>query len=121
MLSPSFSFKSFISSFFSYPKWSNSIAVFHARLTPLQWIPELDSPIILSPDSTKVANLDKIELAMARTYFNMGNYAYSEGLDTVGDYLERKAQIINATSMSKKGFLAQLFVTQIKKEQKVKG
>lgn len=75
--------------------------------------------IIHSVDSTKVANVDKLELNRVRTLLKTANYAKVHHLETICHYLEDKAQIILATSMSKQGFLAQLFVTQIKKEQKI--
>ena len=54
-----------------------------------------------------------------RLYLDLSNYAEVEGLDKVANYLRGKAGIITATSMSRKGFWPKLFVTQIKKEQKI--
>ena len=75
-------------------------------------------------DSKKVGNLDNHELGKTilgvRHYYHIANYAHTEGLDVVADYLKDEAEIVVATSMSKHGFLAQLFVTQIKKEKKEK-
>ena len=79
--------------------------------------------ILNREDTTKVGFLKPDEIGKAfisvRQYQNIANYAHSEGLDKVSDYLNRKSHILTSSSMSHKGFLAQLFVTQIKKEQKV--
>jgi len=72
---------------------------------------------------SKVSNLNTEELGRlshsVRRYLDVAAYAEAEGLSTVSDYLENKAKIISATAMGKKGFFAQLCVTQIKKEQKI--
>lgn len=79
--------------------------------------------ILHTKDSKKVGNLTDTEIGGTkigiRHYFNIANYAEVEGLNDVAKYLRDKSEIIAATSMSRKGFLAQLFVTQIKKEQKL--
>jgi len=79
--------------------------------------------ILQSTDSRKTGNLREQELGMlpnpVRQLLDVANYANAEGLIDVETYLKNKAEVILATSMSRKGFLAQLFVTQIKKEQKV--
>lgn len=75
-------------------------------------------------DSSKTGNLSVPELGQlklhVRGYRDIAAYARSEGLSDVANYLDNKGEILLATSLSKKGFLPQLFVTQIKKEQKVK-
>jgi len=80
--------------------------------------------ILDSKDSTKVGNLSLQELGSlrlsVRSYQEIALYADAEGLDKVAKYFKDKAEIIARTSMSKKGFWSQLFVTQIKKEQKIK-
>lgn len=80
--------------------------------------------ILDSDDSRKTGNLDNVELGKSRlgvrSWLEIAAYAEAEGLDKVANYLIDKSEIIASTSMSKKGFLSQLFVTQIKKEQKVK-
>lgn len=80
--------------------------------------------ILDAEDSTKIANLSTTELGDmklgVRAYQRIANYADVEGLDKVGIYLRGNAEIVSRTSMSKKGFWSKLFVTQIKKEQKVK-
>lgn len=80
--------------------------------------------ILQSEDSTKVANLDSKELGnlrlSVRAYKELALYAEAEGWDKIADYFDDKAEIVARTSMSKKGFWSQLFVTQIKKEQKMK-
>jgi len=75
-------------------------------------------------DTTKVGNLTMAELGMyklpVRQIQDVAKYAEAEGLNLVSEYLNSKSHIITSTSMSKKGFWPQLFVTQIKKEQKMK-
>lgn len=76
--------------------------------------------LIKSQDSRKVSNLGKIELHNVRSYLNIALYADAEGLDLVSLYLQNKAENTLSTAMSKKGFFAQLIVTNIKKEQKLR-
>ena len=80
--------------------------------------------IIDREDSSKVANLDTSELGnlklSVRSLLDLANYMKAENLGVVEKYFKDKAEIILSTSDSKKGFLAQLFVTQIKKDQKMK-
>lgn len=80
--------------------------------------------ILQMVDTTRVGNLATSELGEVkvgvRDYQHIANYAEAEGLELVAEYLRAKSNVITATSMSKKGFWAQLFVTNIKKEQKVK-
>jgi len=75
-------------------------------------------------DSSKVANLMNEELGKpkitVRGFQTVALYADAEDLDIVAKYLRAEGEITLATSLSRKGFLPQLFVTQIKKEQKVK-
>jgi len=79
--------------------------------------------ILRLPDTTRIGNLSNTELGATklgvRHYKELGLYAEAEGLDMVADYLNAKAEIITSTSMSRKGFWAKLFVTNIKKEQKI--
>jgi len=79
--------------------------------------------ILATSDSSKVGNLSERELGMlphsTRRYIDLANYAEAEDLDTISAFFMAKAETILATSSSKKGFLPQLFVTQIKKEQKI--
>ncbi len=78
--------------------------------------------IIGLEDSSKIGNLDTTELGNlklgVRPYQDIANYAEAERLDTVAKYLRTKAETVLATSLSKKGKLVELFVTQIKREQK---
>ena len=78
--------------------------------------------ILQSDDSRKTGNLLETELGRSklgvRHYLEIAAYADAEGLDLVSQYLVDKAEIILSTSMSRKGFLAKLFVTQIKQEKK---
>ena len=79
--------------------------------------------ILTQEDTTRIGNLGTAELGTTklgvRPYKELSAYAEAEGLDLVSIYLEAKSNIITSTSMSKKGFWPKLFVTQIKKEQKV--
>lgn len=81
--------------------------------------------IIDMNDSSKIGNLENNELGVSkltvRGYQDLAVYADAEGLDIVKDYCMRKGEIVLSTSLSRKGFLAQLFVTQIKKERKDSG
>lgn len=81
---------------------------------------QLFRDLIKTNDSRKVSNLDKFELHKTRAYLDVALYAEAEGLDLVSAYLMSKGENIFSTGMSKKGFFAQLLVTQIKKEQKLK-
>ena len=80
--------------------------------------------ILQSKDSRKTGNLKEAELGQARLgvrhYLQVAQFAESEGLSDVSDYLKKEAEIVLSTSLSRKGFLPQIFVTQIKKEQKLK-
>lgn len=80
--------------------------------------------ILKLPETWKVGNLTNNEIGIAkisiRGNLEIAQYAEIEGLDTIKDYFTERARIVGATSMGRKGFLAQLFVTQIKREQKVK-
>lgn len=76
--------------------------------------------LIQQKDSKKIGNLDKNELSIVRDTVNIAEYADMEGLDRVAKFLRMEAELYLATSLSKKGFLVQASVTQIKKEQKIK-
>ena len=80
--------------------------------------------ILKIEDTTRIGNLTNAELGITklgvRHYQEIAAYAEAEGLDIVGKYLMNKSQIITSTSMSRKGFWAQLFFTNIKQEKKVK-
>ena len=80
--------------------------------------------ILRIEDTTRVGNLSAQELGLTklgvRHYQEIAAYANAEGLNIVSDYLNLKSQIISSTSMSKKGFWAELFVTMIKREKKDK-
>jgi len=79
--------------------------------------------VLKSQKSHKVANFSEAEMGVmklpVRGYMEIAAYARAEGLSEVAKYLDEKAEILAATSMGRKGFWAQLLVTQIKKEQKV--
>ncbi|KKM75548.1 hypothetical protein LCGC14_1389180 [marine sediment metagenome] len=80
--------------------------------------------ILKLKETWKVGNLRETEIGLAkisiRGNLEIAQYSKIEGLDTISDYFEERARMIAATSMGRKGFLAQLFVTQIRKEQKLK-
>jgi hypothetical protein len=75
-------------------------------------------------DSSKAGNLESNEMGQlkltVRHYQDLANFAKYRNLDIVNAYLKGKSEIILSTSLSRKGFLPQLFVTQIKKEQKMR-
>ncbi len=73
-------------------------------------------------DTTRIGNLTANEIGLGRLSVR-GNksialYAEAEGLNTIRDYFNDLANITTETSMSKKGFMSQLFFTQIKREKK---
>lgn len=79
--------------------------------------------ILFLKDTTRIGNLSNVEIGGtklgSRHFKEIGLYAELEGLDKVANYLYARSEILTSTSMSKKGFWPKLFVTQIKKEQKV--
>ncbi len=80
--------------------------------------------ILAIKDTTRVANLTRQELGISdisvRGWKRIARYAKEEGLDVVADYFDAQSEIMTSTSMSIKGFWSQNFVTQIKKEGKIK-
>jgi len=80
--------------------------------------------ILKIKDTTRVANLTKLEVGMSdlsvRGWQRIAHYAEAENLKVVAEYLTRQSEIITSTSMGVKGFWSQLFVTNIKKEQRLK-
>jgi len=77
--------------------------------------------IIRSTDSTKVANLEPLELSAVRLLQDIANdvkVAYPE-LKGCVNHLRNKAEIILATSDSKGGFLVKSLITT-KKESSIK-
>lgn len=80
--------------------------------------------LINGKDTTKFSNLQKEELGKVRLSVRnqkrIERFAREVGLSTVANYYQGTAEDVMATSLGLKGFMAQLFVTQIKKEQKLK-
>jgi len=80
--------------------------------------------ILHLPESWKVGNLKDEEIGKSklgvRSYLELAQYSEAEGLDQLEKYFTGKADIVAAPTMGRKGFLAQLFVTSIKREQKIK-
>lgn len=77
--------------------------------------------LIKSNDTKKFGNLKPEELHAVRTNIQIAHFAESQNLDSrFVNYFNMKAENTLATSLSKTGFFAQLFVTDIKKEQKIK-
>lgn len=80
--------------------------------------------LISATDSKKFGFLTSEELGKSkmsvRDQLDIANYFEGEGLEGLGEYFKKKAEITFASSMSKKGWFGNLIVTQIKKEQKVK-
>jgi len=80
--------------------------------------------ILSIKDTTRIGNLTSNEIGLSRLSVR-GNksialYAEAEGLNLVRDYFNNQSNILTESSMSKKGFWSQLFVTQIRKEAKIK-
>ena len=73
-------------------------------------------------DSSKVGNLDKRELGMldlsVRNSEHLGKLGYMLHNKSYGDFFMNKAEITLATSMSKKGWLSELVVSQKKFSQR---
>lgn len=73
-------------------------------------------------DSSKVANLDRRELGMldlsVRNSEHLGKLGYMLHNKSYGDFFMNKAEITLATSMSKKGWLSELVVSQKKFSQR---
>ena len=73
-------------------------------------------------DSSKVANLDRRELGMldlsVRNCEHLGKLGYMLHNKSYGDFFMNKAEITLATSMSKKGWLPELVVSQKKFSQR---
>ncbi len=80
--------------------------------------------ILSLPESWKVGNLKENEIGLSdlsiRSYLDLGLYAEAEGLDIVSLYFRNQARIVAEPTMGRKGFMPQLFVTNIRKEQKLK-
>lgn len=68
--------------------------------------------VLSTEDSTKVANLSEEELASVRTWKSAALYAEMMAFEKITKYLNREAEIILATSDSKKGFLITSAITQ---------
>ena len=68
-------------------------------------------------DSSKIGNLDVEELNTVRNLQRAKLYADEMGLDLVKDYLQKRAEIIISTSLSKKMALIQAIITT-KKDSK---
>jgi len=75
-------------------------------------------------ESWKVGNLNDTEIGQSglsiRSNLDMANYLTAEGWDKVAEFFTRQAEIVAEPTLGRKGFMAKLFVTQIKKEQKLK-
>lgn len=81
--------------------------------------------LIKEEDSSKFSNLSSQELGIptipVRGFQSIAlDLENAWGMDKVAKYFRAGGEITLATSLSKKGFLASLFVTQIKREKKDK-
>lgn len=92
------------------------------QYTPKDNIFKFFRHILTLKDSTKVANLENIEIGKARlsmrSNLDLAAYAEAEGLDVVAKYFRAKGEILACTSMGRKGFFLTTSVTQIRKDQK---
>lgn len=75
--------------------------------------------IVKSKDSTKVSNLDKVDLLNVRLFQDLALYCKGEGLEIVSNYLKNRGEVVLATAMSKKGFFLTTMVTQFRKVQRL--
>jgi len=80
--------------------------------------------LIEKEDTRKTGNLSKEELGKptipVRSLQSIANYAELENLHSVSNFLKKESEIMLSTSLSLKGFLAQLFVTQIRKDKRMR-
>jgi hypothetical protein len=72
--------------------------------------------ILETSDTSKAGNVDE-ELNSVRIMQSTALYAKEMNLDLIKDYLNKEAEILLATSLSKKGFLVKALITT-KKEMK---
>ena len=71
--------------------------------------------VATSDDTTKVANLTSEEVGLAklpvRTYKELALFCKEvANMDYMSDYFDKKAEIVNATSLAREGFLTRLAV-----------
>ena len=75
-------------------------------------------------ESWKVGNLKDEEIGKSRlgvrSYLELAAYAEAEKQFLVSAYFTKKADIVAAPTLGRKGFFLQTAVTQIRKEQKLK-
>jgi len=94
----------------------------YPEATPKESIFTFFRHILGIDDSSKVANLDKRELGMldlsVRNSEHLAGIGYMLHNKSYGDYFMKKAEITLATSMSKKGWLPELVVSQKKYSQR---
>jgi hypothetical protein len=90
--------------------------------TPKETIFTFFKHILGIKDSSKVANLDRRELGMldlsVRNCEHLAGLGYMLHNKSYGDFFMRKSEITLATSMSKKGWLSELVVSQKKFSQR---
>ena len=70
--------------------------------------------VLKKRDSTKVSNLVPEELESVRILLRGATYFNIKGADLITSWLAAKAEIINASALSKKGFFVQAAVTSRK-------
>lgn len=80
--------------------------------------------ILHLPESWKVGNLKDEEIGRStlsvRSNLELAAYLREEKWDQVAAFFTTQADIVAAPTMGRKGFMASLFVTQIRKDQSVK-
>lgn len=86
-----------------YPKQKEQLGVFNFL-----------NKVLKTPDTTKVANVDKEELRVVRIEKDVASYAAVWGLEGISRYMTQEAEDILASSDSKDGFLVQTAITQRK-------
>lgn len=79
--------------------------------------------LIKTHDTKKFGFLDQKYIGIPKMavndYLEIADYCDVEGMNQLGDMFRQSAENVLSTSLSNKGFLLKILVTQIKKEQKV--
>jgi hypothetical protein len=70
-------------------------------------------------DSIKVSNLDEKETPSVRVLRSTSNYADIMGLKLISEYLDKEAEVVLGSALSKSGFLINAAITT-KKESKLR-
>jgi len=80
--------------------------------------------IFKTKNTTKVSNLDEQELHAVRSIQSGSIYAKEMGMDLIGQYMDKEAEVLLGTADSKGGFLIQAAITskrQLESQTKMTG